>query len=153
VHQDSPPLLVVAAVIERGGRVLLAQRPGHKHLALKWEFPGGKVEPGETAEAALLREIREELNGEVCVIRPLPRFTHTYDRTTIEMIPFVCHLVPGSPEPQPAEHVAIAWVLPHELAGYDLAAADLPVAAALLGQDRERPCPRPAAGIDTRRPT
>ena len=151
MHQDSLP--VVAAVIERGGRVLLAQRPGHKHLALKWEFPGGKVEPGETVEAALLREIREELNCEVCVIRPLPRFTHTYDRTTIEMIPFVCHLVPGSPEPQPAEHVAIAWVLPDELSGYDLAAADLPVAAALLGQDRERPCPLRAPGIDTRRPT
>jgi 8-oxo-dGTP diphosphatase len=127
---------VVAAVIKRGGRVLLAQRPEHKHLALKWEFPGGKVEPGETAEAAIVREIREELRCEVRVILPLPRFTHCYDRTTIEMIPFLCCLTPGSPEPQAAEHVAIAWVQPGELTGYDLAAADLPVVAAL-----QRPAP------------
>ena len=133
MHKDPLPLPVVAAVIERGGSVLLAQRPGYKQQALKWEFPGGKVEPGETAEAALIREIREELSCEVCVIRPLPRSTHTYDRMTIEMIPFVCQLVPGSPEPQPAEHHAIAWVTPSELTSYDLAAADLPVAAALQG--------------------
>ena len=135
VHHDSPPLPVVAAVIERDGCVLLAQRPECKHQALKWEFPGGKVESGETAEAALIREIREELKCEIRVLHPLPRFTHAYDRTTIEMIPFVCHLAPGSPEPQPAEHLAIAWVRPHELAGYDLAAADLPVVAALLQPD------------------
>ena len=128
----SLPLPVVCAVIEHDDRVLLAQRPAHKHLALKWEFPGGKVEAGETAEAALLREIQEELNCEIRIIRSLPRFTHTYDRTTIEMIPFVCHLQAGTPTPQPAEHLAIAWVAPRALAGYDLAAADLPVVAALL---------------------
>jgi len=132
-------LPVVAAVIQRDGRVLLAQRPVHKHQARKWEFPGGKVEPDETPEVALIREIREELNCEVCVIRPLPRSIHAYDRTTIEMIPFVCHLVPGSPEPRPAEHLAIAWARPGELAGYDFAAADLPVVSALQ---------RPAAGGD-----
>ncbi len=131
MRQDSHPLPVVAAVVERDGRVLLAQRPEHKHLARKWEFPGGKVESGETPEAALIREIREELNCEICVIRPLPRSTHTYDRGTIEMIPFVCRLAPDSPEPKPAEHLALAWVRPDELAGYDVAAADLPVVAAL----------------------
>lgn len=111
--------------------MLLAQRPRHKHQALKWEFPGGKVEPGETVEAALVREIREELACEIRVVRPLPRFTHLYDRTAIEMISFVCRLLPGSPDPRPAEHAAIAWVKPGELAAYDLAAADLPIVAAL----------------------
>jgi 8-oxo-dGTP diphosphatase len=124
---ENPALPVVCALIERDSRVLLAQRPAHKHLALKWEFPGGKIDPGETAEAALIREIREELLCEVAIRRALPRFRHTYDRTTIEMIPFVCSLTPESPEPQPAEHAAIAWVLPSELAAYDLAAADRPV--------------------------
>jgi 8-oxo-dGTP diphosphatase len=128
----SIPIPVVCAIIERDDRVLIAQRPANKHPALKWEFPGGKVETGETAEDALVREIMEELGCRIHVVRSLPRFTHIYDRTTIEMIPFVCHLSAGSPAPQPAEHAAIAWVLPRELAGYDLAAADLPVVAALL---------------------
>ena len=126
------PLLVVCALIERAGRVLLARRPPHKHLALKWEFPGGKVDCGETPEAALVRELREELGCNVTIQRPLPRFLHTYDRTTIEMIPFVCRLSPGSPEPHPLEHSALAWVPPRELSGFDLAAADLPVTEAYL---------------------
>jgi 8-oxo-dGTP diphosphatase len=124
---EHPWLPVVCARIERDGRVLLAQRPAHKHLALKWEFPGGKVDPGESPEAALVREIREELLCDLIILRALPRFTHAYDRTIIEMIPFVCSLVQESAEPQPTEHAAIAWVLPAELAAYDLAAADLPV--------------------------
>jgi mutator protein MutT len=127
-----PPVPVVCALIERGGRVLLAQRPAHKHLALKWEFPGGKVDAGETAEAALIREIREELACAVAIVRPLPRFTHAYERATIEMIPFVCGLTDASPEPQPAEHLALAWVLPGRLRDYDLAAADGPVVGAYL---------------------
>jgi 8-oxo-dGTP diphosphatase len=135
VSQDPLPLPVVAAVIERGGRVLLAQRPESKHQARKWEFPGGKVELGETAESALIREIREELTCEIRVIHPLPRFTHAYERMTIEMIPFFCRLAPGSPEPAPVEHLAIAWVPPNGLSGYDLAAADLPVVGALLQPD------------------
>jgi 8-oxo-dGTP diphosphatase len=135
VSEPSLPLPVVAAVIERGGCVLLAQRPAHKHLARKWEFPGGKVEPGEAAEAALVREIREELGCEIRMVRALPRFTHVYDPVTIEMISFVCCLAPGSPEPHPAEHLAIAWVQPAALAGYDLAPADLPVAAAIQGPE------------------
>jgi 8-oxo-dGTP diphosphatase len=125
---ENPALPVVCALIERAGRVLLAKRPAHKHLALKWEFPGGKVDPGESAEAALIREIREELLCDIIIRRALPRIIHTYDRTMIEMIPFVCSLSPESPDPQPSEHVAIAWALPAELAAYDLAAADLPIA-------------------------
>ena len=125
---------MVCALIERDGRVLLARRPAHKHLAFKWEFPGGKIEPGETAEAALIREIQEELGCGLSVVRALPRFRHTYERATIEMIPFVCRLADGSPEPTPAEHVALAWVPPSQLRDYDLAAADGPVVDAYLGK-------------------
>ena len=127
---EKPPLLVVCALIERAGCVLLARRPAHKHLALKWEFPGGKVDGGETPEAALIREIKEELGCDIVLGRALCRFTHVYDRTTIKMIPFVCHLAPGSPEPNPTEHVTIAWARPGELDTYDLAAADLLVVQA-----------------------
>ena len=106
---------------------MLAQRPVDKHLPLKWEFAGGKVEPGEDPAAAIVREIREELGCSVVITRALPRFPYDYTRVVIEMIPFVCVLAPGSPTPHPHEHVAITWVKPGELGGYDLAPADFPV--------------------------
>ena len=122
---------VVCALIERGGSILLAQRPRHKHLPLKWEFPGGKVEPGEDPAAATIREIREELGCAITGLRPLPRFLHDYGAVVIEMIPFACQLRPDSPEPHPHEHVALAWARPEEMSAYDLAAADLPIVASL----------------------
>lgn len=119
---------MVCAVIEDGlSRVLVAQRPAHKHLGLKWEFAGGKVEPGETTEAAIVREIREELGCAIAIRRALPRFTHDYGTLVIEMIPFVCSLVPGSPAPHPHEHAAVRWVTLTELKSLDLAPADWPV--------------------------
>jgi len=114
-------------VIEHAGLILLAQRPPSKLLPLKWEFAGGKVEPGEAPAAAIVREIREELGCEIAITRALPPFTHDYGRVVIEMIPFVCALVPGSPAPHPHEHVALAWAKLDDLATYDLAAADYPV--------------------------
>jgi len=128
----STPVPVVCAVIEREGLVLLAQRPPHKLLPLKWEFPGGKVEPGEDPAAAIVREIREELGCTVVVTRALRPFTHDYKTVVIEMIPFVCALAPDSPAPHPLEHTALAWAAPGGLGAYDLAAADWPVAAMLL---------------------
>lgn len=129
---QSPAVPVVCAVLEdAAGRVLVAQRPAHKHLALKWEFPGGKIEPDETSEAALVREIHEELRCDIVVLRALPRFTHDYGEVVIEMSPFVCTLAPQSPPPHPHEHVAIRWVNLSELPLLDLAAADLPVVASL----------------------
>jgi 8-oxo-dGTP diphosphatase len=121
------PVPVVCALIERAGRVLLARRPAHKHLPLNWEFPGGKVEPGEDPAAALVREIREELGCAVVLTRALPRFTHDYGAVVIEMIPYVCTLAADSAAPHPHEHVALAWVRPEELRDHDLAPADLPV--------------------------
>lgn len=128
-----PPIPVVCALIEHDGTVLVAQRPAHKHLPFKWEFPGGKVEPGETAEAAIVRELREELGVTFVVTRALPRFTHAYAET-IEMIPFVGRLAADSPAPHPHEHLAIRWLRPETLTDVDLAAADMPVVAAYRGQ-------------------
>ena len=125
------PLPVVCAIIlHSNGRVLLAQRPHGKHLAMKWEFPGGKVETGELAATALARELREELGCEVSILAELPHSLHTYDRGTIEMIPFICELLSSSPEPHPHEHAALAWSSPEDLLKHDLAPADCPVVAA-----------------------
>ncbi len=128
----APPksIPVSCAVIEdHSGQVLVAQRPAHKHLGLKWEFPGGKVDPGESPSAALLRELREELGCDAVILRPLPSFTHDYGDVHIEMFPFVCRLAPASPAPHPYEHLALRWVPPSELGALDLATADFPVVA------------------------
>jgi 8-oxo-dGTP diphosphatase len=131
VASSSPlPIPVVCAVLEDGaGRLLIAQRPADKHLGLKWEFPGGKVEPGEAPAAALIRELTEELGCTVEITRALEPFLHDYTRVVIEMFPFVCRLVPGSPAPSALEHIEIRWVKPNELVGFDLAPADWPVVA------------------------
>ena len=129
--EKGEPIPVVCAVIIRDGRVLLAQRPAGKHLALKWEFPGGKVEPGEEPAAALVREIAEELGCRIEVRERLPAVTHRYERGEIELIPFLCLLAAGSAEPHPHEHLAVEWPLAGELRRYDLAAADLPVVSLL----------------------
>jgi 8-oxo-dGTP diphosphatase len=121
------PVPVVCALIIRDDRVLIAQRPAGKHLALKWEFPGGKVERGEEAAAALVREIREELGCEIEIVKALQTSRHRYERGEIELIPFICKLTSASSEPHPHEHVAVEWVRAEELSGYDLAEADLPV--------------------------
>jgi 8-oxo-dGTP diphosphatase len=136
VGQSPAPVPVVCAVIERDGRLLLAQRPPHKLLPLKWEFAGGKVEPGEDPAVAIVREIREELGCAIRVTRALPRFIHDYGRVVIEMIPFVCAIEDSVGQPHAHEHVALAWVKLEELGNYDLAAADYPVIAAYRGDSR-----------------
>lgn len=124
---DSAPIPVVCALIERDGKVLIAQRPAHKHLPFKWEFPGGKVEKDETPADAIVREIREELGIEVVVTRTLPSFNHAYGAVVIEMIPFVCRQADVATEAHAHEHIALAWVSPADLKQHNLAAADLPV--------------------------
>jgi 8-oxo-dGTP diphosphatase len=122
-----PPLRVVCALIERDGHVLMAQRPAHKHLGGKWEFPGGKIEPGETAEAALHRELHEELGSTIEILRPLAAHTHAYATVTVQLIPFVVRLTAGSPAPQTHEHAALQWVPASELLALDLPEADVPI--------------------------
>lgn len=129
---STAPLLVVCALIERDGCVLMAQRPAHKHLGGKWEFPGGKIEPGETAEAALHRELREELGSTVEILRPLASHTHAYATVTVQLIPFVVRLTADSGAPQTHEHAALRWVPAGELTALDLPEADLPIIADYL---------------------
>lgn len=129
---SSNPLRVVCALIENDGHVLMAQRPAHKHLGGKWEFPGGKIEAGETAETALHRELREELGVTVDIVRNLAPHTHAYTTVTVQLIPFVARLTAGSGEPQTHEHAALRWVPADQLTSLDLPEADLPIIADYL---------------------
>ena len=133
----SNPIRVVCALIERESRVLLARRPEHKHLGGKWEFPGGKIEPGETPAAALARECAEELACEIVVGAELPAVTHAYPDRTSVLLPVVCRLAAGSVEPRAAEHSALAWVEAERMGDYDLPAADEPIVASYLALARE----------------
>jgi 8-oxo-dGTP diphosphatase len=103
----SSDVVVTAAVVERDGRLLVTRRAEGTHLAGKWEFPGGKCEPGESHEACLAREIREELATEVRVIRRLLQTRHAYPERTVELHFFACELV-GDPVPQLGQEMR--WV-------------------------------------------
>lgn len=121
---------VVCALIERRGRLLVAQRAPGKSLAGKWEFPGGKIDPGETTSQAIIREIREELGCEVEPLHTLRPSVHAYPTRTITLYPVVCLLRQG--EPMALEHAAVEWVSPLEVQYLDLAEADFPVLADYL---------------------
>ena len=129
----APHLTVVCALIERGGRVLAAQRPLGKSQALLWEFPGGKIEPGEAPEEALRREIREELQVDVVVSERLPDSFHDYGKFAITLVPFVASLSDGV-EPHAAEHAALRWCTPAELRSLDWAPADVPIVERYLAR-------------------
>lgn len=122
-----PPVPVVCAMIMRDERVMIARRPPDKRLGGLWEFPGGKVEQGESAEAALHRELLEELGCTVRITQTLAPFVHEYPWGSIELIPFLCELTTGSAAPHPHEHTALAWVERGQLSAYELAPADLPL--------------------------
>ena len=116
-------LTVVAAVTEREGRVMLCQRRPGAHNALKWEFPGGKIEPGESPEEALARELREELGIEVNVGRIRDAVYYRYPDRDVLVLFYGCRVRTG--EPRTLDCNAIAWVLPEQLSEYDFAGADL----------------------------
>jgi 8-oxo-dGTP diphosphatase len=123
------PLLLVAAcaLIDADGRVLLARRPEGKKMAGLWEFPGGKLNPGETPEAALIRELKEELGIDVSAacLAPFAFASHAYERFHLMMPLYLCRRWRGTPAPR--EGQALAWVRPQKLADYPMPPADKPL--------------------------
>jgi len=120
-------LVVACALIDPDGRVLIAQRPAGKQMGGLWEFPGGKMEPGETPEQALIRELAEELGivvQEPC-LAPFSFASHSYDTFHLLMPLFVCRRWEGVP--QTKEHAALKWVRPQELKDYPMPPADVPL--------------------------
>lgn len=124
-------LQVTCALIEEGGKVLVAQRSDMMDLPLKWEFPGGKVERGETEEDCIVRECREELNLVVKVVERMePSHFMQPSGTTIVLIPFRCKRLSGVLELR--EHRAAQWLKVGSLNGLDWAPADLPIVKAYM---------------------
>jgi len=120
-------LVSAVALIDVDGRVLLAQRPEGKSMAGLWEFPGGKVEPGETPEVALIRELHEELgiNTWASCLAPLTFASHGYDDFHLLMPLFACRKWEGIP--QSREGQALKWVRATELRNYPMPPADVPL--------------------------
>ena len=120
-------LVSAVALIDADGRVLLAQRPEGKSMAGLWEFPGGKVEAGETPEVALIRELHEELGidtWESC-LAPLTFASHAYDDFHLLMPLFACRKWKGTPQPQ--EGQTLKWVRANKLREYPMPPADVPL--------------------------
>ena len=120
-------LVAAAALIDPDGRVLLAQRPEGKSLAGLWEFPGGKVEIGESPEGALIRELKEELDIDTwsSCLAPLTFASHAYDDFHLLMPLFACRRWQGTPRAN--EGQVLAWVKPNALRDYPMPPADLPL--------------------------
>ena len=123
---------VVGAVIKSNNKILCAQRGPGKALAYLWEFPGGKVEPGETDKEALEREIREELLCKIDVKNKVTTTLHEYDFGFVNLTTFECDLLEG--EPVLTEHVAVKWLAVEELSTLEWAPADIPAIEILMGQ-------------------
>jgi 8-oxo-dGTP diphosphatase len=120
-------LVVACALIDPDGRVLLAQRPPGKAMGGLWEFPGGKVDSGESPEEALIRELREELGiavKEAC-LAPFTFASHAYPDFHLVMPLYLCRRWEGTP--QPLEHSALKWVRPGDMRHYPMPPADLPL--------------------------
>jgi 8-oxo-dGTP diphosphatase len=120
-------LVAAVALVDADGRVLLAQRPEGKSMAGLWEFPGGKIEQGETPEAALIRELQEELGIDTWAscLAPLSFASHAYADFHLLMPLFICRKWQG--QPQSREGQALKWVRPADLRNYPMPAADLPL--------------------------
>ena len=119
-------ILVTCAIIEQEGKVLCAQRSESMNLPLKWEFPGGKAEKGETLDAGLLREIKEELGVDIELLEQLPDNTHEYSsQKIIRLVPFRGRILNGNIDL--SEHAQVAWLTGDELEDLDWAEADIPI--------------------------
>jgi 8-oxo-dGTP diphosphatase len=120
-------LVAAVALVDADGRVLLAQRPDGKAMAGLWEFPGGKVEEGETPETCLMRELDEEIGISTWAscLAPLTFASHAYEDVHLLMPLYACRKWQGIPEPREAQ--ALAWVRPARLRDYPMPPADLPL--------------------------
>ncbi len=130
--EDGPVLLVAAiALVDPDGRVLLTRRPEGKPMAGLWEFPGGKLGPGETPEEALIRELREELgvDTEESCLAPFTFASHGYERFHLLMPLYLCRVWSGRPEPKEGQE--LAWVRPSQMTDYPMPPADRPLVAML----------------------
>lgn len=132
-EQPALPIILVAAaaLVNADNEVLIAQRPEGKSMAGLWEFPGGKVEQGETPEFALMRELEEELGIETrpCCFYPIAFASHSYDDFHLLMPLFVCRVWKGEPKLQ--EHQSSKWVKPIDMMDYPMPEADIPLVTAL----------------------
>lgn len=132
VSDGGAPVKVSCAIIEQGEKILVARRGAQQSQAGMWEFPGGKVDSGETPEEALVRELQEELGITVTVLRPLTPVLYSYPSISIELVPFVCRIVKG--EPYPHEHSEIIWLQPTSASTLDWTPADIPIMEEYLSQ-------------------
>ncbi len=118
----SNTIKVVGCIIQRDGKFLITKRLKHSHLGHLWEFPGGKIEPGETVEQCAIRECREEIDVEVQPIKLLQEIQHDYPEVSVHLYFVICELISGQPK---AIHCADwAWVRPEELSQYEFPEAD-----------------------------
>lgn len=123
---------VVAALIWDGPRFMICQRPAHKARGLLWEFVGGKTEPGETMEEALIRECREELDITVSVADIFTQVIHEYPDILIRLTLFHCTIAQGSPKL--LEHHDLKWILPRQIPEFDFCPADKDILALIRKQ-------------------
>jgi 8-oxo-dGTP diphosphatase len=114
-----------ALIIDNKNRLFAAQRSSKMSLPLKWELPGGKIELDESSEECLIREIKEELNIEIAIVKNLPSNTHTYPTIVIKLIPFICRRINGAIALK--EHINFKWLNTNELLDLDWAEADIPI--------------------------
>lgn len=115
-------LEVTAAIIRQNGKILICQRPAEKICGLLWEFPGGKIEAGETGEQCIIRECQEELGVTLGVERKLTDITYAYPEQIIRLHFYLCHITTGIPEKK--EHISLAWITPDEVGQYEFCPAD-----------------------------
>jgi len=116
-------ILVAAGLIYRDGKLLIAQRREGRHGALRWEFPGGKIEKDEDPRESLVREVKEELGIDIAVTEPVEIIFHRYPERSVLLLFYKCRWISG--EPQAIDCKAFAWVLPGDLMSYDFLEGDL----------------------------